>query len=307
MIEHAPNTLGQYVSRRAWFQLLLLAALWGAVYPLIVVALRELSPVLVVFGRVSLAALLLVPLAVRHQALRSLWSQPKPIIQTVLVQSTVPLLLLTYGQQYVSAGLAGILVGAQPLFVAVLAYRWAPEERPQGWQGVTGIVLGFAGLVVLLGFDLSGGLKALFGGMLVLAAALCYAAGSLMIHRRHSDAQPLGVATSAMIVTTAALLIPSASALPHLSPSLSVIGVMLLLGFACTGMTLVLFYTLITEIGPARAALGFYLSPMFAVLFGVIFLSEAVDFSAGVGLAAIIGGSVLASHVPESNGDRKGT
>ena len=125
-----------------------------------------------------------------------------------------------------------------------------------------------------------------------------------MIHRRHGEAQPLGVATSAMIVTTAALVIPSVAVRPDLPPSLSVIGVMLVLGLVCTGMTLVLFYTLIAQIGPARAALGFYLSPVFAVLFGVIFLGETLDGSAAVGLTAIFVGSVLASRVPTPGANR---
>jgi drug/metabolite transporter (DMT)-like permease len=99
------------VSRRAWAQLLILAAMWGAVYPLTTITLRELSPVVVVFARVALAALLLTPVAVRRDALRPLWKRPRAIIETVLTQSTVPLLLLTFGQLHVAPGLAGILVG----------------------------------------------------------------------------------------------------------------------------------------------------------------------------------------------------
>src|SRR5437764_7506338 len=137
------------VSRRAWAELLVLSALWGAVYPLTTIVLRGLPPVSVVFGRVALAAMLLTPIAVRRDALRPLWKRPRAIIETVLVQSTVPLLLLTYGQQHLAPGLAGILVGAQPLFVALLAYRYAPDERPQGRAGVAGIVLGLLGLVLL--------------------------------------------------------------------------------------------------------------------------------------------------------------
>src|SRR5207302_10468954 len=171
-----------------------------------------------------LAALLLTPLAVRRDALRPLWKRPRAIIETVLVQSTVPLLLLTFGQLHVASVLAGILVGAQPLFVALLAYRYAPDERPHGWKGTAGIALGLLGLVLLFGIDLHGGRLALLGGALVVAAALCYAAGAVMIHRRHAHAQPLGVATSAMLVTTAVLAIPTAFSLPHRIPSTGVLG-----------------------------------------------------------------------------------
>jgi drug/metabolite transporter (DMT)-like permease len=287
------------VSRRAWAQLLTLAALWGAVYPLITITLRELSPVAIVFGRVALAALLLTPLALHRDALRPLWKRPRAIIETVLVQSTVPLLLLTFGQQHVASGLAGILVGAQPLFVAVLAYRFAPEERPQGWHGAAGIGLGLLGLVLLFGIDLHGGRLALVGGVLVVAAALFYAVGAVMIHRRHADTQPLGVATSAMLVTTAVLAIPTAFSLPHRVPAAEVLGALAILGMVCTGATLALFYTLIVGIGPARAALAFYLSPGFAVAFGALFLAERITPSAVAGLGCIVAGSLLAAQRAE--------
>jgi drug/metabolite transporter (DMT)-like permease len=287
------------VSRRAWVQLLTLAALWGAVYPLITIALRGLSPVAVVFGRVTLAALLLAPFAIHRDALRPLWKRPRAIIETVLVQSTVPLLLLTYGQQHLAPGLAGILVGAQPLFVALLAYRYAPDERPQGRTGVAGIVLGLLGLVLLFGIDLRGGGLALASGALVLAAAVCYAAGAIMIHRRHADAQPIGVATSAMLFSAAALALPTALTLPDRAPGAGVLAALAVLGVVCTGATLALFYTLIVRIGPARAALAFYLSPGFAVAFGAVFLSEKITLSAVAGLLAIVAGSLLAARRAE--------
>ena len=287
------------MSRRAWVQLLTLAALWGAVYPLITLALRGLPPVGVVFGRVALAALLLTPLAIHRDALRPLWKRPRPIIETVLIQSTLPLLLLTFGQQHINPGLAGILIGAQPLFVALLAYRYAPDERPQGWKGTTGITLGMLGLILLFGVDLRGGWPTLTGGALVLAAAICYAAGAIMIHRRHADAQPLGVATSAMLVSTTTLIIPTALTLPHHSITVEPLIALAVLGVVCTGATLALFYTLIIRIGPARAALAFYLSPGFAIAFSAAFLAETITPTAIVGLLAIITGSLLAAQRAE--------
>ncbi|WP_433686505.1 DMT family transporter [Micromonospora carbonacea] len=292
------------MTRRSWIELVVLSALWGAVYPLITVALRDLPPTLVVLGRVLLAALLLLPLAIRRDALRPVWRNPRAIIETVLVQSTAPLLLLTYGQQYVSASVAGILVGAQPLFVALLALRFAPDERPQGWRGLTGITLGLAGLVMLFGVDLRGGRTALLGGMLILAAALCYAAGAMMIHRRYAEAPPLGVATSAMLVTTAAVVVPASVTAPIRLPGVDATAALLVLGIVCTGATLALFYALITRVGPARAALAFYLSPAFAVAFGVIFLREQISVAAILGLGAIVVGSVLAAHHSEPTPQR---
>jgi drug/metabolite transporter (DMT)-like permease len=89
-----------------------------------------------------------------------------------------------------------------------------------------------------------------------------------MIHRRHAAAQPLGVATSAMLFNTAALAVPTAFTLPRRMPTTEVLGALAVLGVVCTGATLALFYTLIVRVGPARAALAFYVSPGFAVAFG---------------------------------------
>ncbi|RBQ15342.1 EamA/RhaT family transporter [Spongiactinospora rosea] len=284
------------MNRRTWWALILLSALWGAAYPLIEIALQGLSPVHVVLGRVTTAALMLTPLALRYGALQPLLRHPRAVIETALMQSTAPLLLLTVGQQYVPSGLAGILVGAQPLFVALLAVRFAPGERPQGWPGILGLSLGFLGLILLFGFDLRGGREELLGGVLLVGAAVCYAAGGLMIHRRHADAEPLGVATCSMLVTTCALLIPGVLSLPSSVPDLSVLGVLMVLGVVCTGGTLVLFYTLVSRAGPAQAALAFYLSPAFAVLFGVTLLHERLTAVTALGLVAIVAGAALAGR-----------
>jgi drug/metabolite transporter (DMT)-like permease len=288
------------MTRRAWAQLLALAALWGAVYPLNEIILRELSPVLVVLGRVFLAAGMLVPVAVRGGSLRNLWKHPRAIVETALVQSTVPLLLLTLGQQYVPSGIAGILIGAQPLFVALLAMRFDPAERPAGWAGGIGIMLGLMGLVLLFGIELRGGWHAFVGGALVLAAALSYAAGSIMIHKRHVDAPPVGVATSAMLVTAVAMAIPAVASLPNRMPGAEVVGALAILGVFCTGLPLVVFYSLISDTGPARAALAFFLSPAFAVAFGAILLDETLTTSVVAGLIAIVAGSALASRRAET-------
>jgi drug/metabolite transporter (DMT)-like permease len=287
------------MTARAWLALTVLSALWGAVYLLIEITLRELSPPLIVLGRVAFAAAILVPLALRRSALQPLLRRPRVVIEVVLVQATIPLLLLTYGQETVTSALAGILVGAQPLFVALLALRWAPEERPEGWPGALGVGLGLLGLILLFGLDLTNGATALVGGLLVLLAAFCYAAGAVMIHRRLHEADPLGIAAAAMLVSTAALVLPGSLTLPGHIPAATTLVTLVVLGTVCTGMTLAMFYGLIVSVGPARAALAFYLSPAFAVIFGWALLRERITLTTIVGLVAIVAGSALAARRAE--------
>lgn len=278
-----------------WFQLGLLSFLWGAAYLLIDLALRAFAPTFVVLARVMLAAIVLVPIAIKSGALGPLRRHPFLTVTTALAQSTAPLLLLTFGQRELSAGLTGILIGAQPLFVAVLAVRFDPSERPHGLRGAIGLLLGFAGLVLLFGTDIDGG-RSLLGGALVVAAAVSYAVGSLLIHRRLDFAEPLGIAAAAMLISSSVLLVPGLLAMPQEPPPLLPLASLLVLGVVCTGFTLTLFYTLIAKAGPARAALAFYLSPGVAVILSALLLDELLTATKIAGLLAIVAGSVLAAN-----------
>lgn len=284
------------MNRRAWFSLNLLAALWGAVYIFTDVALRAFSPIQVVFVRVLLASLVLTPLAIKTRAFRGLARKAHYVIFTVLVQVTLPILLLTVGQQYIDTSLAGILVGAQPIFLAVLAALFARDQRPSGWSGILGIAIGFAGLALLFGFNFDTKAESPLGGVLVLASALGYAAGAVMVHRWLNDANPIGIAASSMIVSTVVLVVPAfLNPLKKGADLGPIIPGVIFLGVFCTGGALAIYYVLISRIGPAKAALAFYLSPVYAVILGLLFRRESVSVSAVIGLAAIIGGSVLAA------------
>jgi drug/metabolite transporter (DMT)-like permease len=241
------------MSRRDWLGLLVLSGLWGAAYLVIELALQSFSPVVVVFGRVTMAAMILLPLALHRGALRPLRRCPWWVLVIVLLQATVPLLLLTYGQQRLSAGLAGVLIGTQPLFVALLALLLYPDERPQGVRGVVGLAVGLAGVTLIFWVQLGGSTRVLQGGILVTGASLCYATGSLLIRRRLGFAQPLGVATAAMLVATAVLLVPGLLSLPAAAPSMVSSVALLALGVVFTGFPLSLFYGLIARAGPGGA------------------------------------------------------
>jgi drug/metabolite transporter (DMT)-like permease len=283
------------MTRRHWVLLGLLSFLWGAAYLVIALALRGFPPVVVVFGRVLLAALFLLPLAIRRDVLRPLRQHPWWVLLTVIMQTTAPLLLMTYGQQWLSTSLTGILIGTQPLFVAILATFFASSERPPGVKGFIGLLLGFAGLALLFRVDIGGSSELLLGGALVTAAALCYAIGSLLIHQKLGFAEPLGIATVAMLVASVLLVVPGVLAWPAELPDAVSVGALVVLGIVFTGCTLTLFYSLIAQAGPGRATLAYYLSPAVTVVLGWLLLDEAVVWSTVLGLIAIISGSALAA------------
>jgi len=284
------------MTRRAWLLMGSLAALWGASYLFIKVALDDgLAPVFIVFVRLALGAAVLVPIA-RHQgALGVLRAHPGAIAFMAIVQVVLPFLLITYGERHIASSLAGILVAAAPIFTAVLAARYDADERPRG-IAAAGVLMGIFGVVLLFGVDLSGDAKALAGGLMVLLASLGYAVGGLFLKHRLRGVPAVGIAASTLVVGTIVLAPALPFVLPEAMPSATAAGSLLLLGAGGTGIAFAIFYTLIASIGPSRATLVAYIAPGFAVVYGVWLLSEPLTAGALLGLGLILVGSWIAAE-----------
>ena len=274
----------------------LLAALWGASYLFIKVALEDgIDPVFIVFARIALGALVLVPLALRAGVLTQMRALAGPILFLAVVQVVLPFLLITFGEQYIASALTGILVSSAPIFTALIAARFDDDERPHG-VATAGVIMGIVGVVLLFGVDLSGDAQALAGGLLVLLASVGYAVGSLYLKHRLRGAAPVGIAASTMVAGTLVLLPFALFTLPAHTPELQTIGSLLALGAGGTGIAFAIYFTLIAEIGPGRASLVAYIAPGFAVLYGVTLLSEPLTLGAILGLALILAGSWVAAE-----------
>ena len=179
------------MDRRAWFWLLALGAIWGASYLFIAIGLRDFSPGMVAFLRVALAAAVLIPVAATQGALAGARPYAGWIVLVGAIQVAGPFLLIAAGEEEITSSLAGILVAATPLWTAVLAIWVDHEERSQGLR-LVGVLIGFAGVGLLLGVDLGGGGSELLGGLAVVAAALGYAIGALLIKHRLAGMAPWG-------------------------------------------------------------------------------------------------------------------
>lgn len=285
------------MDRRAWLLMAILSALWGASYLFIKVALDDgVPPIFIVFARIALGAVVLVPLAMHAGALAGVWVRRAPIALMALVQVVAPFLLITYGERHIASGLAGILVGAAPIFTVLLAIRYAQEERLHG-VAAAGIVVGILGVALLFGVDLSGDAKAIAGGLLVLLAALGYAVGALYLKARLHDVPTFGLAAGTMVAGTLMLApVTLLFGLPSETPSVDAVGSLLLLGAGGTGIAFAIFFALITGVGPSKASLVAYIAPGFAVLYGVWLLDEPLTVGAVVGLVLILAGSWLAAE-----------
>ncbi|HEY6758842.1 MAG TPA: DMT family transporter [Baekduia sp.] len=284
------------MSPRAWLSLSITAALWGASYMFIKVALDGgLSEGFIICGRTLLGAAILLPMAAKAGAIRPILSERKLYaVALAAMQVIVPFGLITFGENHVPSSLAGILVATAPLFIAILAIKVDPDERARGW-GLVGVLLGMVGVALLFGVDLSGDTETLVGGLMIVGSGLCYAIAVLIAKRGFTGVPPVGVAASNLAISAVVWLPFALATLPTHSPGANAVLSMLALGAGGTGLAFLLFYTSIAEVGPARASIVSYVAPAFSVVYGVALLGE--DLTAGTigGLLLILTGSWLAA------------
>jgi drug/metabolite transporter (DMT)-like permease len=283
------------MSPRTWLSLALTAALWGASYMFIKVALDgDLSEGFIICARTILGALVLLPMAIRSGAVPMLMQRKRWALALAAAQVVVPFGLITFGENHVPSSLAGILVATAPLFIALLALKVDREERSSGW-GLVGVLTGMVGVVLLFGLDLSGDTETLVGGLMIVGSGACYAIAVLIAKRGFTGVPPVGVAASNLVISAVVWLPFALVSLPTHDPGANAILSMIALGVGGTGIAFLFFYESIAAVGPARASVVAYVAPAFSVVYGVLLLDE--DLTAGTigGLVLILAGSWLAA------------
>jgi drug/metabolite transporter (DMT)-like permease len=283
------------VSARAWTAFGIVSVLWGIPYLLIKVAVDDgIPPAFLAWARCLIGAAVLLPLAWRGGGLRGLWQRKWVLLAFTLVEIVVPWPLLAAGEQRVDSSLAAILVATVPLLVALIAMRVDAGERPTGAR-LVGMVIGFGGVVALLGVDVAGQPREVVGALLVLLVAVCYASGPMIVKLRLPDADPVGTVAAALALATIVLSPAAAIAPPESTPGTDAILAVVALGLLCSALAFVFFFVLIKEAGPSRASIITYVNPVVAVALGVALLGEDVGAGAVAGLLLILAGSWLAT------------
>ncbi len=281
----------------AWqVSLVLLSTIWGASFMFIKVGLRELDPLEVAFARCLLGAVtLLVLLRATGDRLprsRKLWAR---LFLVAILFNSVPFALFSFGEQHVSSVVAGIWNATVPLFTAIFAMARLREERPTPAR-VTGLLVGFTGVLVVLGPWAGLGGSTLLGSLLCLGAAVCYGMGFIYT-RKHI----VGGGTSLVALSTTQVLLATiqlAVVMPFFSSAPSnlgfdVVASMVALGALGTGIGYVLNYDLIVRAGATTASLVTYLVPIFSTIFGVAVLSEGLSWNEPAGALVIIAGVAI--------------
>jgi drug/metabolite transporter (DMT)-like permease len=283
------------MTRKGWLLFVAISVFWGIPYLFIKIAVRELDPTVVVFARVGIAAVVLLPVAIYRRALQPLRRRWLVITMLALVQIVGPFLLISYGEQHITSSLTSLLIAAEPLLVALFALRFDPSEQVGGLR-LIGLFIGMGGVAVLLGFDVGGDEQKLLGAGLVLLATAGYAAGALLVKRPAVAALPTpGVVAVECVASTIVLLPLAVTRLPGQVPDMEVIVSLLVLGLVCTALAFLAFFALVAEVGASRGTVFTYVNPAVSVLLGVTLLGEPLNVEIVVGFLLIIAGSWLST------------
>jgi drug/metabolite transporter (DMT)-like permease len=280
--------------------LAIVAAIWGASYLFIKVAVDEVEPTAMMFIRLVLATAVLVPVLVWRlgvsQAAAAVGDTGWRVFAVGFLNASLPFVLIAWGEKYVDSGVAAIANATVPIFVVLLALRFNPSERVYGLR-LAGILVGLVGVGVLAGLNPEGGWWAVAGTLAIVVASLSYASANHFVQHNYGDTAPLVIATVSC-ATGAVILLPFALVQwPGEMPSWEAIGSIVALGVFGTAIALLFFYRLLNRYGAARASLVTYLLPPVALVYGVLILDEQVTLNAALGLVLILAGVALGSGV----------
>jgi len=274
--------------------LLVLGAIWGASFLFMRVAAPEFGAVPLITARVGIAAVFLIVVLARRGGLHEIYRNAARLTFLGAINSAIPFTLFAYAVLSVTAGFAAVLNSTAPLFGALVAFVWL-RDRPAPTR-IAGLIVGFAGVLVLVWGRVSvandgGGFAVLAG----LTAAVLYGIAANYVKKRLSHVDSLVIATGSLVAATVLLLPLAVVYWPETAPSTTSWVSAVLLAVICTGIAYILYFRLLSRIGPSKTLAVTYLIPMFGVLWGYLILREPVTASMMVGCAVILLGTTLAT------------
>jgi drug/metabolite transporter (DMT)-like permease len=280
-------------SRRNLAMLVVLALIWGSSFMFIKVAVRELDPATLIFGRLGLAALTLAIVVGVTLGGRAILSQVRaswlPLIVVGLVNTAVPFWLLSWGETRIDSGLASIIQASVPIFNALLAFAFFHDQRAARAQ-LVGVTVGFLGVALLVGAQPEG---KILGALAVVGMAACYGLGGLLTRHLLAEVKPQVVSLGTSLAAAVAVAPFGIARAPGHVPGAGVIASVAVLGILGTAFAYLLFFTIIAGAGATYASFVTYLVPPVALAYGAIFLGESIGPAAVGGLVLIFAGVAL--------------
>src|SRR6266849_2718181 len=281
------------MTRRGLLLFAAMCVIWGIPYLFIRIAVSELTPATLVFLRTVVAAVVLLPIAIRRGGFRELFDEWRPLVMFALIEIGVPWLSISTAEQHISSSLAGLLISAVPLVGVMIAPLFGNRERI-GPVNLVGLLLGLVGVAAIVGLDLraTGWVPLLEMAVVVV----CYAAGPAILARCLSSLPAVSVNAAALTLCAVAYGPLAAFQWPRTIPSYGVLTSVAVLALVCSALAFLIFFALIAEIGPVRATVITYINPAVAAGAGILVLQENFTAGMGIGFILVLAGSSLATR-----------
>jgi drug/metabolite transporter (DMT)-like permease len=272
-------------------RLILLAAIWGGSFLFMRIAAPVLGPAVLIEYRVVFASLFLLAVALLMKKPLDLRRNWKHYLILGFFNSALPFLLYAYAARTLSASVMAVLNATAPIWGALIGAMW--QRQMVSARVMLGLVMGTGGVALLVGFDHASSRE---GAGLAIAAAL-FAAFNYGIASTYAKSaravEPFANAHGSMWAATL-LVLPSLAFFPQPGqPTAGIMGAALALGVLCSGVAYLLYYRLIRDVGPTSALTVTFLSPLFGILLGTLFLNEVVGWYTILGSAIVIVGTAL--------------
>ncbi len=284
--------------------LLVLAWLWGPAFLFVKVAVAEIPPFTLMATRVGIAAIILyIILKAQGHGLPKLGRIWIHFAVIGLLYSALPYVLLAWGQQYIDSALAAILIGMTPIFTMVFAHLFTTNER-LSWIKISGVTIGFVGLVILMAPALLEGVAATTWGLLAALGGAASYGGAIVYAQQKLRGLPPLVGPTAQLTTAAIFLVPFALVIEQPFtlplPSWSATGAFLLLVLLSTVLAFAIYYRVMEFIGATTMSMTTYMIPIVATILGVVVLHEQLGWPVYLGSVLILIGVMTVNGVFKS-------
>ena len=277
-----------------------MCVIWGIPYLLIRVAVLEISPAMLVFVRTGVATIILAPLVFARGGPRAIGSRWRWLLVFAAVEVGAPWFLLSSAEQHLTSAFTALLVAAVPLVGAVIAAAFGNREH-FGLVSLSGLLLGLAGVALIVGFDLRA--SDVTAVLEMGAVVVGYALGPAILARYLTGVPSVTVIGTALALCCVVYAPFAVATWPAHVPSLAALAAIGVLAVLCTAVAFLLFFALIAEVGPVRSTVITYVNPAVAAVAGVAVLHESLTLPMIAGFALVIAGSVLSTRrqaVPEA-------
>src|SRR5215217_6950488 len=279
-----------WLKPKHWFIFLLLGAIWSSSFMWIKIAVAEVGPMTLVAFRVLFGLLFgIVVILIQRVSLSRSFKEWGPLLLLGITNVAIPFFLISWGEQSIDSAVAAILDATVPLFTILIAHYLLNDDK-MTWPKVVGLLIGFAGVIILMSKDIGASFGSVLGQLAVVLACAFYA-GSAVFARKTTEHTPGILRSAGPLISATMIMWPIAFLVerPFQIPQLPVTWVALLfLGVLGSGLAFVLSYYLIHEIGPTRTSMVTYLFPIGGVLLGVMFLNERLSWQLVAGTVLVI-------------------